>query len=432
MKHKLDVIYLGLTVLLALVAVAGPGARAQSPNRAGLLVRFGDGTVITRCVEFSEAEINGYELLQRSGLAVVAAFDLGPGAAICKIEHQGCPASNCFCASPPDFWSYWFMVNGQWQFSALGCSNRTLSNGDMDAWSWGPGTAGGGTEPPMVSFDQICAPPATDTPPPPTATPTVQPSPTPLPPTATPIPPSPTPTLPTPTPEPLVWFRLDQNPVQAGSCTTVRWDTSGLQELTLDGEAVAANGSRQVCPVAYQTLTLEVLTNGGDEQTHTLTLGVTGDAPVTQAAPTETVAQSVEATLPPPTPTPLPPTPTAPPAPQVETQSLLGQGGPVTTETSPVMTETSPATRIAQLSPGPQVEPTGVGVTRPATERAPQATHETEIAWVSVSDDGQAIPFKRGVDSSTTTSQETTQAPVKALSYILFGALVGVRVLQRQ
>jgi hypothetical protein len=239
--------------------------------------------------------------------------------------------------------------------------------------------------------------------------------------------------LPTPTPEPQVWFRLDQNPVQAGSCTTVRWDTSGLQELTLDGEAVAANGSRQVCPVAHRTLTLEVLTNGGDEQTHTLTLGVTGDAPATQATPTVTVAQSVEATLPPPTPTPLPPTPTAPPAPQAETQSLAGQGGPVATETSP-------ATLIAQLSPSPQVEPTGVGVTRPATESAPQATDETEIAWVSVSDDGQAIPFKRGVDSSTTTSQETAPAPVKTLSYVLFGALVailagvlvGVRVLQRQ
>jgi hypothetical protein len=439
MKHKLSVFYLGLTVLLTLAAV-GPGARAQSPNRAGLLVRFGDGTVITRCVEFGEAEISGYDLLQRSGLAVVAAFDSGAGAAICKIEHEGCPASDCFCASPPDFWSYWLMASGQWQFAPLGSSSRTVRNGDIDAWSWGPGTAAGGTEPPMMSFDQICAPPATDTPLPPTETPTVQPSPTPLPPTATPIPPSPTPALPTPTPEPLVWFRLDQNPVQAGNCTMVRWDTSGLQELALDGEGVAANGSRQVCPVAHQTFTLKVLTNDGDEQTHSLTLGVTGDAPATQAAPTEVVAQNVEATLPPSTPTPLPLTPTAPPTPQVETQSLVGQGGPVATETSPAMTETSPVTLIAEPSPGPQVEPISVSVTRPAPESTPQATGETEIAWVSVSDDGQAIPFKRGADSATTTSQQATQIPAKTLSYVLFGALVtilagvlvGVRVLQRQ
>jgi hypothetical protein len=95
---------------------------------------------------------------------------------------------------------------------------------------------------------------------------------------------------------------------------------------------------------------------------------------------------------------------------------------------------------IVEPSPSPQVEPTGVSVTRPASESTPQATHETEIAWVSVSNDGQAIPFKRGADSATTTSQETTQIPAKTLSYVLFGALVTilagalvtVRVLQRQ
>ena len=88
MKRKMYVIYRTLIALLAL-AVAGPGPtimHAQQSNRVGLVVRFGDGSLITRCVEFTESEISGYDLLTRSGLDIVAAFDPGQGAAVCAIE----------------------------------------------------------------------------------------------------------------------------------------------------------------------------------------------------------------------------------------------------------------------------------------------------------------------------------------------------------
>ncbi|RLC66222.1 MAG: hypothetical protein DRI48_05180, partial [Chloroflexi bacterium] len=78
MKYKTRTIYLiPIVLLLSSLTLANvgphlPGTQAQSPNRVGLVVRFGDGSLVTRCVEFSEPEISGYDVLTRSGLNVVA------------------------------------------------------------------------------------------------------------------------------------------------------------------------------------------------------------------------------------------------------------------------------------------------------------------------------------------------------------------------
>ena len=57
-------------LLSALCFLAGASAaRAQGgDHRAGLVIRFGDGSVQTQCVSFGESSITGEELLQRSGL----------------------------------------------------------------------------------------------------------------------------------------------------------------------------------------------------------------------------------------------------------------------------------------------------------------------------------------------------------------------------
>ena len=89
-------VFLGL-VLLCVASLNSPEIKAQSPNRVGLVVDKGDGSVVTRCVEFSKAEIGGYDLLMRSGLQVVASQASGQGVTICEIDGKGCPANNCFC-----------------------------------------------------------------------------------------------------------------------------------------------------------------------------------------------------------------------------------------------------------------------------------------------------------------------------------------------
>jgi hypothetical protein len=140
----------GSLVLPGLLAVVLAGIVAGQPasmNRAGLLVQFSDGSIQTGCIEFSESQISGYELLRRSGLEIVAA----EGSAICSIAGEGCGAENCFCAFPPNYWSYWLGRNG-WQPAPIGAGSRNVADGMLDGWVWGDGSAA----PPNTAFAEIC------------------------------------------------------------------------------------------------------------------------------------------------------------------------------------------------------------------------------------------------------------------------------------
>ena len=176
MKNFLTGSILFLTLALGFTPIQN--STAQESNRAGLVVQLGDGIVETRCVEFTEATISGLELLERSGLPVLAAYDPSLGAMVCKIQEQGCPVDNCLCQSPPDYWSYWHQVDNNWIYSPAGSSTYPVSNGAVEGWSWGPGNP-----PPVMTINEICTPPATATP-----TITTIPTNTPVPPTATPAP----------------------------------------------------------------------------------------------------------------------------------------------------------------------------------------------------------------------------------------------------
>jgi hypothetical protein len=358
MKHKYWIGYLALVLMLVTTGI-GTGeqiVRAQQPNRVAVIVQHGDGSVITRCVEFGEPEITGYDVLTRAGFEVAANFDSGFGAGVCAIDGEGCPADNCFCqcqGSPCLYWIYHHLVNGQWVYSNVGASTYTVQNGDVEGWAWGEGSPEGGAQPPVIPFDQICAPPATDTPAP-TATP--------IPPTATPVPPTAPPTSPTP---PEVWFRLDENPIPAGTCTTVRWDTARAQEVYLDEEPVSAVGSLEVCPTEPQTYLLRVV-GAEDETTYELVLGITGDAPAT-ATPTSSAPAAAAAS---PTPesdeaTPSP-SPTSPPA-STPTPTLTID--PTTTSPSP-----SPTPAPAQTTPSPTPIPVAEAGDTPTATEPPAAS----------------------------------------------------------
>lgn len=181
-----------LTVLILLIAYSGSlqDSHAQTLNQAGLVVEFGNGSLYTDCIAFEGESLSGYDLLVRSGLSLETAFDPSQGVAICKIESDGCPADDCFCQMP-EYWSYWNLVDSSWSYSGSGSNLNRVENGDVDGWSWGEGSP-----PPVVTFDQLCAPPPPPTytlPPPPTETntPKPQPSDTPEPePTDTFIPPT--------------------------------------------------------------------------------------------------------------------------------------------------------------------------------------------------------------------------------------------------
>ena len=114
--------YLSSAIILALVTgwllSLASSTYAQGPNQVGLVIVHGDGSATTRCIEFSEPQLTGYDVLARSQLHLSISAD-SMGAAICGIDGEGCtvPQEDCFCQmnqNPPLYWSYWQRKEGQW------------------------------------------------------------------------------------------------------------------------------------------------------------------------------------------------------------------------------------------------------------------------------------------------------------------------------
>lgn len=152
--------------VLAGAAQARPTPTTPTPNRAGVVVLFGDGHTAQRCVTFTEPTISGYELLRRSGLRMTA--DTAGGAAtVCKIETEGCafPSESCFCECKGGafcrYWAYWHVTANGWVYSNLGASSYQVQPGGVDGWAWGNGSVSTGARPPAVTFAQICPAPTT-------------------------------------------------------------------------------------------------------------------------------------------------------------------------------------------------------------------------------------------------------------------------------
>lgn len=156
-----------LLVLLGALWTSPGGMWAQTGNQAALVVRFSDERTETACVDFSEPEITGFDLIQRSGLNIAVDVQ-GLGALVCSIEDTGCPANDCLCQCRGGgeciYWSYWHRQPDGWQYSQAGSTSYLIQPGAVDGWSWGPGAANQAIAPPELSFADVCLAPATDTP----------------------------------------------------------------------------------------------------------------------------------------------------------------------------------------------------------------------------------------------------------------------------
>lgn len=132
----------------------------QSSNQAAVVVRFDDEHTEARCVEFVEEEITGYELLARSGFTLDSRAE-GMGALVCQIEETGCPIESCLCRCKggPDcvYWSYWHLVDEDWKYGQVGATDYKIGHGQVDGWSWGPGSLTSAIEPPTVKFNEVCS-----------------------------------------------------------------------------------------------------------------------------------------------------------------------------------------------------------------------------------------------------------------------------------
>ena len=186
-------VLIALVVLLLALGGSLLSTAAQRPNGAGLVIRHGDGTLIYAYVQFEEESITGLDLITRSGIDATLAPFGGLGGAVCSLNGEGCPSDNCFChsyASPAYYWNYYVHSGDDWSSYPVGPSSRTLSDGDIDGWSWTAAESGL----PVTNIDEIARMNGVDRSRP-SATATLEP----LPPTAAPEPPTPT-TPPEPAP----------------------------------------------------------------------------------------------------------------------------------------------------------------------------------------------------------------------------------------
>ena len=136
-----------------LAALTAPTAAAQEESHAGIYVRTGED-VASECVAFSEDEITGEQLLERSSIdAVLDRRSLGT--AVCRLDGVGCGADDCFCEYPA-FWGYWTRAGDEdWVFSDVGASDRTVRDGTVDGWSFGKdGKPAPGDD---VTFEDLCS-----------------------------------------------------------------------------------------------------------------------------------------------------------------------------------------------------------------------------------------------------------------------------------
>lgn len=159
-----DVRRAGLLFAVCLALLLPFAARAQEPHRAGLVVVQGDGAVTSRCVEFTEEALTGYELVARSGLDFTVEAS-AMGASICSLAGEGCrfPQESCFCqckGNPCVYWSYWTLEEEGWLYANRGASVDLVQSGDVQAWVWGAGTVDKAAAPPPRTFAEICPVPA--------------------------------------------------------------------------------------------------------------------------------------------------------------------------------------------------------------------------------------------------------------------------------
>jgi hypothetical protein len=158
------------SLLLALTLLLGAAwVQPAAASEAAVVVRHGDGSITYAMVVFPEEEITSFDLLDRSTLSLTTVAFGGLGEAVCTLDGEGCPVTDCqrrLCQTgDPEspFWQFFRPgADGAWESQPLGASSSRVGDGDVDVWSW---TGGAAYVPPLditavasllgVSLDQV-------------------------------------------------------------------------------------------------------------------------------------------------------------------------------------------------------------------------------------------------------------------------------------
>jgi len=119
-------------------------------SMAGLVVEHSNGERIIRVVEFPGETITGIQLLERSDVEFVMT-ETSFGTAICSIDGEGQPQSDCFGDPEGRFWGLNVLTENGWESSMVGVGDTILYNGDVHGWVYS--TDSSSIDP--ITFDQV-------------------------------------------------------------------------------------------------------------------------------------------------------------------------------------------------------------------------------------------------------------------------------------
>lgn len=348
-----DTLLVGLLwfAFLGIGLLPGTGVSHSQPvpvlhDHAGLVVQFGDSSIITDCVRLREQNgatwSTAEELLNDSALEVDIwsaddpGHNPGDGTSVCRIAQEGCDASDCGCqctASSCKRWHYRELENEEWVDSLrYDLARITIESGDVVGWVWSDDITAPINE--VIPFEQLCM----------ETTPTS---------TATPTPTDTATSTPTATATETESATATKAPAATSESEPEAASPAGEQEIDLQQEAPAPHPAHEVSPTNSPTRAPSQTTRPTRVRTPrpTLTIAATVTRVPTDPPPTATAVP----TVPPPTNTLVPtatPQPTVPPAPTLEPL-------PTATDT-PILTPTidQTATMAAILATELAIPPT--------------------------------------------------------------------------
>jgi hypothetical protein len=161
-----------VAVGLALSGVAVPAATAASiacaaqPGPRAVLVVDTGAQELGLCVQLDGSSVSGIRLIELANAQHGLQYRLGfGGAAVCQLAGVGPAGDDCF-ADHPDFWGYWQWTGGGWHWSSVGAGSSTVTDGEIEGWSWGSGQTGAThPQPPVRTFVDVCGSPPQSAPP---------------------------------------------------------------------------------------------------------------------------------------------------------------------------------------------------------------------------------------------------------------------------
>ncbi|MFH1447609.1 MAG: hypothetical protein ABIG39_01990 [Candidatus Micrarchaeota archaeon] len=140
---------------LACMLLLGCTGQGTASGRAALVIDFGNSTVYSECIGFTENS-TAADMLASSGLQFSIKDDPNFGPALCGIDGIGCPDTNCFCDER--YWGFYYDEGDEWTYSNVGMGslfdgNRTIvMDGAVIGFRWGEY----GQLPPKTVFDSVC------------------------------------------------------------------------------------------------------------------------------------------------------------------------------------------------------------------------------------------------------------------------------------